>query len=168
MRVRGSVRTIAVPVAVPRTAGVSVAGTGVPAATAVRTSRPGKAALDQTGAAASPVASAPAWGDSGTGEPGDGSLPARLTPGAVRGLPVVREIFANGRHDLAPLANGTVMSWDDNTVGQLGNGTTRARHSAGLPVPVTGARTAARTVACARETPGQYRLRTLALKTSIS
>jgi hypothetical protein len=67
MHVRGNVRTIAVPVAV-RAAGVSAAGAGVPTAAAVRTSRPGKAVLDQVvldqaGATVSPVISARARGD---------------------------------------------------------------------------------------------------------
>ena len=102
MRVRRSVRTVAVPVA-PGAAEVSAAGATVPAAAAVHTSRPGKAALDQTGAAASPVAQA---------------------------------ISASGRHDLAPLANMTVLPWDGNTAGQLGNGTTSACHHAGLPITI--------------------------------
>jgi len=108
MRVRRSVRTVAVPVAVPGAAEVNAAGATVPAAAAVHTSRPGKAALDQTGAAASPVAQA---------------------------------ISANRRHDLAPLANMTVLPRDGNTAGQLGNGTTSACHHAGLPIT---------TQACAR------------------
>ena len=99
MRVRRSVRTVAVPGA----AEVSAAGATVPAAAAVHTSRPGKAALDQTGAAVSPVAQA---------------------------------ISASGRHDLAPLANMTVLPWDGNTAGQLGNGTTSACHHAGLPITI--------------------------------
>jgi hypothetical protein len=86
---------------------MSAASTGVPAA--VRTSRPGKAVLDQTlldqtGAAASPA---------------------------------LQAISANCRHDLAPpLANMTVLSWGDNAAGQPGNGTTSACHNAGLSVSI--------------------------------
>jgi hypothetical protein len=83
---------------------MSAANATVPAAAAVHTSRPGKAVLDQTGAAASPVAQA---------------------------------ISASGRHDLAPLANMTVLPRDGNTAGrQHGNGTTSACHHAWLPVSI--------------------------------
>ena len=71
MHVRGSLRTIAVPVAA-RAARVSTAGASVPTTAAVRTSRPGKVVQDQvvpdqTGATASPVISARARGDNSAG-----------------------------------------------------------------------------------------------------
>jgi hypothetical protein len=49
---------------------------------------------------------------------------------------VAQAISASGRHDLAPLANMTVLPRDGNTAGQLGNGTTSACHHAGLPITI--------------------------------
>jgi hypothetical protein len=53
---------------------------------------------------------------------------------------VAQAIYDSGRHDLAPLANMTVLPRDGNTAGQLGNGTTSARHHAGLPITIPGMR----------------------------
>jgi alpha-tubulin suppressor-like RCC1 family protein len=137
MRIRKNAGAMAVPVLLLLAAGASLA-IPVPATAAAHTSRPGKAVTGETGAAASPVVSVRTWGDNSAGELGDGTLTSRTTPVPVPGLPGVQAISANGRHDLALLANGTVMSWGDNTFGQLGNGTTSANHDAELPVAVTG------------------------------
>ena len=138
MRVRRSVRTVAVPVAMIIAAGAGTASVPGSASAAARASRSGKVALTKPGAAASSVVSVRAWGDNSAGELGDGSLTGQAAPVPVARLSGVAAISANGRHDLALLANGTVMSWGDNTLGQLGNGTTSANHNAELPVAVTG------------------------------
>jgi len=137
MRIRKNVEAIAVPVLLIVAAGAGLA-IPVPATAATHTSRPGKVVTGETGAAASPAVSVRTWGDNSAGELGDGTLTQRTTPVPVPGLPGVQAISANGRHDLALLADGTVMSWGDNTFGQLGNGTTSANHNAELPVAVTG------------------------------
>jgi Regulator of chromosome condensation (RCC1) repeat len=101
---------------------IVVAGAGlaipVPATAASHASRPGQVATGETGAAASPVVSVRTWGDNSAGELGDGTLTERTTPVPAPGLSGVQAISANGRHDLALLANGTVMSWGDNSNGQ--------------------------------------------------
>jgi hypothetical protein len=71
-----------------RAAGVSAAGASIPTAAAVRTSRPGKAVLDQvvpdqTGATASPVISARAQGDNSAG----GQRTAAAAAAGVRAIP---------------------------------------------------------------------------------
>ena len=119
-------------------AGAGTASVPGSASAAARASRSGKVALTKPGAAASSVVSVRAWGDNSAGELGDGLLTGQAAPVPVARLSAVAAISANGRHDLALLANGTVMSWGDNTFGQLGNGTTSANHNAELPVAVTG------------------------------
>jgi alpha-tubulin suppressor-like RCC1 family protein len=135
MRIRKNVEAMAVPVLPIAAAGAGLA-TPFPATAAAHTSRPGKVVTGETGAAASPVVSVRTRGDISAGELGNGTLTQRTTP--VPGLSGVQAISANGRHDLALLAGGTVMSWGDSTFGQLGNGTTSANHNAELPVAVTG------------------------------
>jgi hypothetical protein len=45
-------------------------------------------------------------------------------------------VSAGGFHSLALIADGTVMSWGNNELGQLGDGTTQTRRNA--PAPVSG------------------------------
>ncbi len=80
--------------------------------------------------------SALAWGDNtylqlGDGQPGGSSD----VPLPVTGLKFVTAVAAGGRHSLALLANGTVVAWGANGVGQLGDGETTA---SAVPVQVSG------------------------------
>ncbi len=79
-----------------------------------------------------------AWGDNRDGQLGDGTTTSRQSPTPVLGLPAgnpVRAVSAGDRYSTALLDDGTVWAWGDNTVGQLGDGTTVARS---VPAPVPG------------------------------
>ncbi|MEU1186920.1 hypothetical protein [Streptomyces sp. NPDC005859] len=66
-----------------------------------------------------------AWGDNSVGQLGNGSTGgASGTPSTVINLTGVRDIDAGFNHSLALLFTGTVKAWGDNSVGQLGNGST--------------------------------------------
>ena len=58
-----------------------------------------------------------------------------LPPARSRELPVTA-VSAGGRHDLALLSDGTVLSWGDDTYGQLGNGDSSANGDAEQPTLV--------------------------------
>jgi len=81
------------------------------------------------------------WGSGDAGQRGIGARPAPLTPTRVRApdgngpLRGVRGIAADGRTELALLADGSVVSWGAGGDGQLGDGTTEDRS---LPAPVVG------------------------------
>lgn len=80
------------------------------------------------------------WGKDTAGQRGIGSPVAPLTPTTVltakhRPLTGARAISADGRSEMALLANGTVVTWGDNRYGQLGDGTYQQRW---LPVQVRG------------------------------
>jgi hypothetical protein len=80
--------------------------------------------------------SALAWGDNtfaqlGDGQPGGSSD----VPVPVAGLKFVTAVAAGGRHSLALLADGTVVAWGANGLGQLGDGETEA---SAVPVAVRG------------------------------
>jgi len=76
------------------------------------------------------------WGNNNSGQLGTGNTVGSATPVTVSSLGgVVTTIAAGDSHTLALLADGTLKSWGDNSVGQLGNGTTI---SSLLPVVVTG------------------------------
>jgi alpha-tubulin suppressor-like RCC1 family protein len=80
--------------------------------------------------------SAVAWGDNLNRQLGDGSASGMSTlPVSVSNLKFVTAVAAGGRHSLAVLANGTVVSWGNNEYGQLGDGTTSTRS---VPVAVSG------------------------------
>ena len=81
-----------------------------------------------------------AWGANDYGQLGDGTTTQRLTPVEVSGLGVdtvaiaagglsveLQFGFDNGHHGLALKSDGTVWSWGDNSVGQLGDGTLEPR-----------------------------------------
>ncbi len=77
-----------------------------------------------------------AWGEDAAGELGDGVIThSQETPSAVSGLSGVTQIAAGGKHSLALLANGTVMTWGENHSGELGAGT--AGEPSDVPVAVT-------------------------------
>ena len=80
-----------------------------------------------------------AWGDDSRGEIGDGSTTDITHPVSVP-VPVdlpagtrVTAVAGGGNLSLALTADGRVLAWGDNSVGQLGNGTTA---DSSLPVPV--------------------------------
>jgi len=72
------------------------------------------------------------WGVNDSGELGDGdssgpdqcqtTVACSMTPEAVPGLSNVVAISAGYQHSLALLGDGTVQTWGDNTLGELGNG----------------------------------------------
>src|SRR5579884_3346311 len=80
-----------------------------------------------------------AWGRNGAGQLGDGTNIDRSAPERVTGLSDVRAspvaIAAGLRHSLALKNDGTVWAWGDNSVGELGDGTTTDRNT---PVQVSG------------------------------
>jgi alpha-tubulin suppressor-like RCC1 family protein len=77
-----------------------------------------------------------AWGANGTGQLGDGTdtgpeecfpgfpEPCSIVPVPVGGLSEVKSVAAGTDFALALLNDGTVVSWGDNSVGQLGAGNT--------------------------------------------
>ena len=93
-----------------------------------------------------------AWGKGDTGQLGIGALPIinfrtrtpdRMVfvpfPVRIPNLADVKAISAGGWHSLALLKDGTVRAWGDNSLGQLGDGTTTNRNA---PVAVQGVRNA--------------------------
>jgi alpha-tubulin suppressor-like RCC1 family protein len=79
-----------------------------------------------------------AWGTNGSGRLGDGTTTTRVHPVQVMTssgpLTAVVAIAAGGMGGMALRQDGTVWTWGDNTLGQLGNNTTVARSLAGQVV----------------------------------
>ncbi|MCL2825292.1 MAG: RCC1 repeat-containing protein, partial [Polyangiaceae bacterium] len=76
------------------------------------------------------------WGFNGGGRLGDGTTATRVVPTPVAGLTSpVSAIAAGTRHMCALSSTGAVVCWGDNSMGQLGDGTTVNRL---LPTPVVG------------------------------
>ncbi len=77
-----------------------------------------------------------AWGDNTYRQLGDGFKEQFIdTPTPVTGLRFVTAVAAGMRHGLALLADGTVVAWGANGLGQLGDGATS---ESSVPVPVKG------------------------------
>jgi alpha-tubulin suppressor-like RCC1 family protein len=76
-----------------------------------------------------------AWGSNSSGQLGDGTSTARLTPGPVPGLTGVTAIAAARSSNFALKSDGTVTAWGSNSSGQLGDGTITTRRT---PVTVAG------------------------------
>jgi alpha-tubulin suppressor-like RCC1 family protein len=77
-----------------------------------------------------------AWGGNSFGQIGDGSFTDRPSPVAVTSLGTdIRSVIATYNFSLALKSDGSVLSWGENTFGQLGNGGTA--HSA-TPAAVSG------------------------------
>jgi hypothetical protein len=77
------------------------------------------------------------WGANGGGQVGDGTLMGRLTPVAVSGLGSgsgVVAVSAGASFATALKADGTVVAWGSNDVGELGDGTSYPQNL--LPAPV--------------------------------
>jgi alpha-tubulin suppressor-like RCC1 family protein len=77
------------------------------------------------------------WGNNEIGLVGTGELTVNPieSPAAVRGVTEATQISSGNDHALALRANGTVMAWGFNDLGQLGDGTTENRL---IPSPVPG------------------------------
>jgi len=76
------------------------------------------------------------WGNNATGQLGNGNTTNATTPQKVQ-LPSgisVTAVAAGANHSLAVGSDGKVYAWGNNTVGQLGNGTT---NSTLTPVAIT-------------------------------
>jgi len=75
------------------------------------------------------------WGTNGSGQLGDGTLAAHLTPQSVPFAgSALRSVAGGSLHSLAFDSAGTVWSWGANGSGQLGDGTTYTKNLTPAPV----------------------------------
>jgi hypothetical protein len=76
------------------------------------------------------------WGANGSGQLGDGTLDAHLTPADAEGLSGAKASLTTGwRHSCALPYSGTVQCWGANGTGQVGDGSSMDRLA---PVAVSG------------------------------
>ncbi len=91
-----------------------------------------------------------AWGFNDTGQVGDGTQKARLSPFRVSGLPATVAMTATPAFaSYALLTDGSVWSWGFNRIGVLGDGGTADRSS---PAPVVGLSSGVKRIAAAKST----------------
>ncbi len=86
-----------------------------------------------------------AWGYNNYGQLGNGGttgpeiceseIPCSRTPIVVKGLSGVEAIAAGSNYSLALLSDGTVMSWGEDTWGQLGDGSTKGSETCAEALP---------------------------------
>jgi alpha-tubulin suppressor-like RCC1 family protein len=77
-----------------------------------------------------------AWGKDNNGELGNGAEKNSATPVAVSGLTKVGAVAAGGNHSMAMLeGNGKVMAWGENSVGELGDGSSTGPELCGVTTP---------------------------------
>src|SRR4051794_4071484 len=62
------------------------------------------------------------WGGNSSGQLGNGTTTASLTPGAVSSLTTAIQVSEGSAFSLALASDGTVWSWGTNASGQLGIG----------------------------------------------
>ena len=80
------------------------------------------------------------WGLNQFGQLGDGSTAASLTPVDVVGLSSgVATVFVGHDHSCALMLTGSIKCWGDNSIGQLGDGTTVGRHAPTDVIGISGA-----------------------------
>ncbi|MFI4985666.1 MAG: IPT/TIG domain-containing protein [Solirubrobacterales bacterium] len=120
----GNTKSSNAPVAVKALTGVSAISAGSEFALALLTNQTVKA-----------------WGNDEKGQLGNVTVEeAEATssdvPVVVETLSGVRAVAAGANHGLATLSGGTVMGWGDDSFGELGNGTIKARET--TPVAVSG------------------------------
>jgi alpha-tubulin suppressor-like RCC1 family protein len=84
-----------------------------------------------------------AWGDNRSGQLGDGTTNIRVRPTVVymQGIAsgsTVQKITGGQLHSVAITNDGRIYAWGDNSLGQLGDGSTLSRY---IPIPVFDAKT---------------------------
>ena len=90
-----------------------------------------------------------AWGDNSSGQLGiDTTWPHSQVRVHVQGLGSVKAIAAGCAYSMALDVSGTMWTWGDNSVGQLGDGTTTSRF---FPRPVSSLGTGAVAIAAGRQ-----------------
>jgi alpha-tubulin suppressor-like RCC1 family protein len=115
--------------------------TGSPTPVAVSALGPGSGVVKIVGGGSSSYAlhssgALSVWGNNGAGELGDGAAPTdHHLPETLPGLPPLADIAAGAEHAVALATDGAVLSWGDNSLGQIGDGTLIRRTT---PVAVTG------------------------------
>jgi alpha-tubulin suppressor-like RCC1 family protein len=77
-----------------------------------------------------------AWGKGNDGELGNGAEKSSAAPVAVSGLSNVAAVAAGGNHSMAVLeGSGKVMAWGENSVGELGDGSSTGPELCGSTTP---------------------------------
>ncbi len=98
-----------------------------------------------------------AWGAGFSGQLGDGTFNTKFTPVQVTGLGPGSStvmIAAGNSYSLALKSDGSVLSWGDDSQGQLGDGT--VFFTRGAPIPVTGLGSGSGVIAIAAGNNGNH------------